>query len=357
MCSSQAEHRNKAGASFGRLRLCLLLLAVLAATNVTQGAEPFFRGKTINYYVGFAGGGAYDFYSRVAARYLGRYIPGNPIIVVQNMPGAGSLQAAEFLYWKAPRDGTAIGTVSASIALDEALHASGVRYKAAKFTWIGRITDSLEVLAGRSDNVKSIAEAKRVEVTVASTGAGSPSEGYPRLLNALASTRFRLISGYGSSSQGMLALERGEVDAVQSSWDTLRRSKEDWLRGHYVSILYQCATQRGPELPDVPTTVELGLTKEARNMLAFYTASAEVGQSILAPPDIPAERAAELRSSFEALLKDPDFLAEVAKTRVALRPASAKAVEGIVAATASAPRDITNRIEGILNPKHTDRPK
>jgi tripartite-type tricarboxylate transporter receptor subunit TctC len=240
--------------------------------------------------------------------------------------------------------------VSASIALSEALHASGVRYKAAKFTWIGRITDSLEVLAGRSDSVKSIAEAKRVEVTVASTGAGSPSEGYPRLLNALAGTRFKLISGYGSSAQGMLALERGEVDAVQSSWDTLTRSKKDWLRSHYASILYQCATQRHAELPDVPTTVELGLTKEARNMLAFYTASAEVGQSILAPPDIPAERTAELRASFAALLKDPDFLAEVAKT-VTLRPASAKVVEGIVAATTGAPSNIIDGIEAILNPR------
>jgi len=358
--SSEAEQRKKPGTSFGCLRLSLLPLAALAATGglaPTHAAEPFFQGKTINYYVGFAGGGAYDFYSRVAARFLGRHIPGNPAIVVQNMPGAGSLQAAGFLYRNAPRDGTAIGTISASIALDEALHAPGVRYKAANFTWIGRITESLEVLAGRSDNVKSIADAKRAEVAVASTGAGSPSEGYPRLLNALAGTRFKLISGFASSPQGMLALERGEVDAVQSSWDTLRRSKQDWLRSGYVNILYQCATERQPELPDVPTTVELGLTKEAKTVLGYYTASAEVGQSILAPPGVPTERAAELRAAFDALLKDRDFLAEVAKTGVALRPASAEALARIVVATTDAPSSITDRIEAILNPAYTGRIK
>lgn len=360
MRSPKVEQLKKPGASFGRLQLLLLPVAALAATawaTRTQGAEPFYQGKTINYYVGFAGGGAYDFYSRVAARFLGRHIPGNPTIVVQNMPGAGSLQAAGFLYWNAPRDGTAIGTISASVALEEALHAPGVRYKAARFTWIGRITESLEVLAGRSDSVKTIADAKRIEVTIASTGAGSPSEAYPRLLNALAGTRFRLISGFASSPQGMLALERGEVDAVQSSWDTLRRSRQDWLNSRYVSILYQCATERQPELPYVPTTVELGLTKEARNVLAFYTAGAEVGQSILAPPGIPAERAAMLRAAFDALLKDPDFLTEVAKTEVALRPASAAALDKTVAATTDAPSAIIDRIEGILNSKYADRPK
>jgi tripartite-type tricarboxylate transporter receptor subunit TctC len=358
--SSEAEQSKKPGISFGRLSLCLLPLVALAVPLGLargQAVQPFFQGKTINYYVGFAGGGAYDFYARVAARFLGRHIPGNPTIVVQNMPGAGSLQAAGFLYWNAPRDGTAIGTVSLSMALEEALHAPGVRYHAAEFTWIGRITNSLEVMAVRTDTASSVAEARRVEVTVSATGAGSPSEAVPRLLNALAGTRFRLISGFGSSGQGMLALERGEVDGVQSSWDTLQRSKEDWLRSHYVSIVYQCATERDPELPDVPSTVELGLTKEARDILAFYTASAELGQSILAPPGIPSERAAELRAGFDALLKDRDFLTEVAKTHVTLRPANAETLQRIVTATTNAPRAITDRIAGILNAKYADRPK
>lgn len=355
MRSPKAEQSKDPGTTFGRLSLCVLALLALAATaGIARGqaTAPFYQGKTINYYVGFAGGGAYDFYSRLAARFLSRHIPGNPTVVVQNMVGAGSLQAAAFLYSSAPRDGTAIGTVSLSIALEEALHAPGVRYKAARFTWIGRITNSLEVMAVRTATINSVAEARHVEVTVATTGAGSPSEAVPRLLDALAGTRFRLISGFGSSGEGMLALERGEVDAVQSSWDTLKRSKQDWLASRFVSIIYQCTTERDPELPDVPTTVELGLTSEARDVLAFYMVGEEIGQSILAPPGMPAERAATLRAAFDATLRDPAFLAEVAKTNVTLRPASADAVEKIVAATTSAPSQTIARVQDILQPNH-----
>ncbi len=337
---------------FAVVCVCALAFAALVTTGdiaQAQKAAPFFQGKTINYYVGFAVGGAYDYYSRVVAQFLGRHIPGNPTVIVQNMPGAGSLQAAGFLYWNAPRDGTAIGTVSASLALEEALHTQGVRYKAAEFTWIGRITNSVEVALTWKNSAKTIEEAKRREVTMATTGAGSPSEGYPILLNALAGTRFRLISGFASSPQGMLAMERGEVDSVQTSWDTLKRTKQDWLRNHDVNLLFQCVTQRDLELPDVPTTVELGPTKQAMDLLAFYTRSAEVGQSILAPPGVPADRAATLRAGFEAVLKDPDFIAEVAKTQVALHPAPAETVQKIVSDTTAAPRAITDRIIAILH--------
>jgi tripartite-type tricarboxylate transporter receptor subunit TctC len=347
------HHRRLPIAHFGCLGFSLLALASFACgCGFVQAktAETFFRGKTINYYVGFAGGGAYDFYSRVTARYLGRHLPGNPTVVVQNMPGAGSLQAAGFLYWSAPRDGTAIGTVSESVALEEALHTAGVRYKASKFTWIGRITGSLEVAASRRESAKSIEDAKHIELTMASTGAGSPSQGYPILLDALANTRFKIISGFASSPQGMLAMERGEVDAVQSSWDTLKRTKQEWLRNHDVNILYQAALKRDPELPDVPTTVELGPTEQARDLLAFYTKSAEVGQAILAPPGIPTDRAAALRAGFQAVLKDRDFLADVAQTQVTLRPASAETLEKIIAETTNAPSEITDRIGAILHP-------
>jgi tripartite-type tricarboxylate transporter receptor subunit TctC len=342
-----------AAVPFRSLSLCLVAIAAFAAgaTNgdLAQAQTAFYQGKTINFYVGFAVGGSYDFYSRVAAQFLSRYIPGNPTIVVQNMPGAGSLQAAGFLYSSAPRDGTAIGMVSAAVALEEALHKPGVRYRAAEFTWIGRVTNSVEVGLTRKNSAKTIEEAKHLDVTMATTGAGSPSEGYPILLNALAGTRFKLISGFASSPQGMLAMERGEVDAVQTSYDTLKRTKQDWLRNHDVNMLFQCVTERDPELPDVPTTVELGPDQDARNLLEFYTRSAEIGQSILAPPDVPADRAAALRAAFQAMLKDPDFLAEVSNTQVALHPAPAEAVQKIVVQTTHAPPGITDRIIAILH--------
>jgi tripartite-type tricarboxylate transporter receptor subunit TctC len=333
------------------LGFSLLVNAALTAVPSfaqVQTAEPFFKGKVITYYVGFAAGGAYDFYSRTAARFLGKHIPGNPTVVVQNMTGAGSLQAANFLYWTAPKDGTAIGTVTETIALEEVLHTLGVRYKAADYTWIGRITASLQVGVSWKRSAKTIEEAKRIDVAMASTGAGSPSSGFPKLLNALAGTRFKIIAGFASSPQGMLAMEAGDVDAVQTSWDTLKRSKQDWLRSRDINILYQCAEERQPELPDIPTTVELGRTADARELLALYTRGAEVGQSILAPPGLSADRAQILRAAFEAMLEDREFVAEITKAQDTPHPASAEAVSKIVAATTHAPAESVARIDAIL---------
>ena len=233
-----------------------------------QPADAFFKGKTINFYIGFASGGSYDFYARMVARFIGKHIPGNPTVVPQAMLGAGSLQLANFLFSSAPRDGTAMGIVTQTVAIEDALHSPGVRYKAAEFTAIGRATAILEVaVAGPSAKAKSISEAKVIETPVAGTGAGSPSEGYPKLLNELAGTKFKVISGYTSSPQGLLAVERGEVDGSFTSWNTLKRTKQDWLRNHVISVLYQCALERHPDLPDTPTDIELGLTPEARQIL------------------------------------------------------------------------------------------
>ena len=319
---------------------------------IAQPADPFFKGKVINFYIGFAAGGSYDFYARMVARFIGKHIPGNPTVVPSAMLGAGSLQLANFMFSNAPRDGTAMGIVTQTVALEDALHSPGVRYKAAEFTAIGRATAILEVaVAGPSSKVKSIDDAKRLEMPVAGTGAGSPSEGYPRLLNELASTRFKVISGYTSSPQGLLAVERGEVDGSFTSWNTLKRTKQDWLRDRFISVLYQCALERHPDLPDTPTDVELGMTPEAKQILAFYTSSAAIGRSILAPPGIPAERVKVLRAAFDATVKDPEFLAEIEKAQQEFQPASGEALQKLIESTASVPAAIVGRTEAILRGK------
>jgi tripartite-type tricarboxylate transporter receptor subunit TctC len=340
---------------FGRVTLarrCLLASALSFAAwllvNATAAAQPF-NGNTITFYVGFTAGGSYDFYARIVARYLATYIPGHPSIVVKTMAGAGSLTAANFLYWNAPKDGTAIGTVTQTLAIEQALHSPGVRYESAKFNWIGRMTTTLQVGVSRKESgINSIDDAKRAIVPMAGTGAGSPSEGYPKLLNELAGTKFKIISGFASSPQGLLAMERGEVDAVQTSWNTLKRSKQDWLRNHDIRLLYQCALARQPDLPDIPTTVELGATEEARQLLSFYTSSAEVGLSILAPPGVPNDRLATLRSAYESLLKDQGFLAEMEQTQVEFQPATGAAVARMIELTSNTPSAIIEQVERIL---------
>src|SRR5262245_31207893 len=308
--------------------LAAILFVVASAEGFAQNAEPFFKNKVINLYIGFAPGGTYDYFGRQVGRFISRHIPGNPTVVVQTMAGAGSLQAANFLDAQAPKDGTAWGVVTQTLALEEALRSPGAHYKAAEFTWIGRMTSILEVhFVWKTSKAKTLADARLYEIPVAGTGAGSPSEGYPKLLNALAGTKFKIISGYPGSTQGMLAAERGEVDGGLTSWNTLKRTKPDWIKNRDISTLIQYAIERHPDLPDVPTVLEAASTPEGRQVLAFYVSGAEVGRSLLATPGIPADRVRTLRAAFYAMLRDPDFLAEIEKSGQEFQPASGESVQ------------------------------
>jgi tripartite-type tricarboxylate transporter receptor subunit TctC len=335
-------------------RFCALVAAVLLA-GAPHGAvaqEPFFKNKVINLYIGFAPGGTYDYFGRQVGRFIGRHIPGNPTVIVQTMAGAGSLQAANFLYGQAPKDGTAWGVVTQTLALEEALRSPGAHYKAAEFTWIGRMTSILEVhFTWKTSKAKTIADARLHQIPVAGTGAGSPSEGYPKLLNALAGTRFKIISGYPGSTQGMLAAERGEVDGGLTSWNTLKRTKPDWIKNRDINTLVQYAIERHPDLREVPTALEAASTPEGKQVLAFYVSGAEVGRSLLAPPGIPADRVQTLRAAFDAMLKDPEFLTEIEKSGQEFQPASGESVQKLIAAAANAPRDVVERTEAILRGK------
>jgi tripartite-type tricarboxylate transporter receptor subunit TctC len=320
-----------------------------SAPAAAQKNDEFFKGRTISIYIGFAPGGSYDYYARLVGRFLGRHLPGNPTVVTQNMPGAGSFLAANFLYNAAPRDGTALAVVTQTLALEEALKTKGVQYRSAQFNWIGRMTAILEVtLTGPKARAKTIEDARKMEVPLAGTGSGSPSEGYPKLMNALAGTKFKIISGYPGSTQGIMAAEAGEVDGGLTSWNTLKRTRAAALADGEFSILVQYALQRHPDLPNVPTIVELGQTPEARKILTFYASGAEVGRSLVAPPGLPPERVKQLRDGFDAMLKDPEFLTEVEKTQVEFQPASGEFMQKLIADTAEAPRAVIDAAQDIL---------
>ena len=316
-----------------------------------QTAEDFFKGKTVSLYIGFAAGGSYDYFGRVAARYMGRHIPGEPTILVRSMPGAGSLQAAGFLYSQAPKDGTAWGIVTQTVALEEILGNPVVKYKAAEFTWIGRLTSIVEVYyVWKTSKAKTIEDARLHDIPMAGTGTGSPSEGYPLLLNAFAGTKFKVISGYPGSTQGLLAMERGEVDGGLTSWNTLNRTKHDWIENHDVNVLVQFTTKRHPQLHDIPTLLEMATTDEGRRALAFYVSGAEMGRSLLAPPGVPPDRVAALRTAFDATMKDPEFLAEIERSGQEFQPGSGAEVEQLVKDVSSVPSAIVERVKAILRP-------
>jgi tripartite-type tricarboxylate transporter receptor subunit TctC len=325
------------------------LLVAVSSSAGAQSAEPFFKGKVINFYIGFAPGGTYDYYSRLFARFIGKHIPGNPTVVPQNVPGAGSFQAANFIFAVAPKDGTALGMITQTVAIEDALHSPGVQYRAAEFNWIGRMSAVLELhFTWKTSKAKTMADAMEHEIPLAGTGPGSPSQAYPKLLNALAGTRFKIISGYPGSTQGMMAMERGEVDGALTSWNTLNRTKKDWLDNRQINLLVQYSYQRHPDIADVPTMIEIGKTPEARQIFAFFISGATIGRSIVAPPGLPPDRLRTLREAFDAMLKDPELLAEIEKTGLEFAPGSGDELTKLIQDTTSTTREVVERTKTIL---------
>jgi tripartite-type tricarboxylate transporter receptor subunit TctC len=335
-----------------RAAACAAAIALMPQAAAAQPADQAFKGKTISINIGFGPGGTYDYYGRLVARFIGRHIPGEPTVVAQSMPGSGGLRVANFLFAAAPKDGTTLAVSPQTAAIEDALRSPGVQYKAAEFNWIGRMTAILEVhFTWKTSKAKTIEDARQYEAPLAGTGAGSPSEGYPKLLNALSGTKFKIVSGYPSSTEGMLAMERGEVDGALTSWNTIKRNKQEWISNHDLNVLVQYAPERHPELSNIPTVLETAKTPEGRAALAFYIGGAELGRSLAAPPGLPPERVKILRTAFDAMLKDPDFLAEIEKSGQEFYPASGEQVQKLIVATANAPREVVDLTERTLRAK------
>ena len=313
-------------------------LVCVAASANAQSVEQFYKGKTVNVYIGYGPGGGYDFFGRLVARHIGRHIPGQPSVVPQNMPGAGSLRAANYVYNVAPKDGTALGIVTQTVALEEALGTPGVQYKADGFIWIGRATSNVDMLLSwHTSKTKTIEDAMRIETPVAGTGAGSPAEFMPKVLNNVIGTKFKVISGYDGSTAGMLAMERGEVDGATTSWNTIKTSKQDWLKNKSINLIVQFTPDRHKELPDLIDMVELGKTAEQKQILALYASGAVVGRSIFTSPGIPTERIKALRDAFTAMTKDPIFLADIEQTKAEFDPMSGEDLQKVIEDAAKIP--------------------
>jgi len=328
------------------------LAATIASPARAQTVAEFFTCKTVTISVGFSPGGSYDYYPRVFARYLGKYIPGHPVVVVQNMPGAGSLRAANFLYNVAPKDGTALGVVTQTVMLEAPLGTPGVKYSAVEFSYIGRMTGVLEtMISWHGAQAKTIYDVRKYETVAGGTGPTSPTEGYPRLLNAFAGTKFRIVSGFGGTAEIMLAMERGEVDALENSWNSIVRTKREWVDTKKINVLIQAVLERSKELPDTPTLVEMGNTPEDKAALAFYTSSAAVSRSLLGTPGIPADRLKALRDAFLATTRDPEFLAEIKKSQSEFDPAPGEYLEDLAKKIAATPPDIIQRTAAALRAK------
>ena len=329
--------------------LILALSTLGAGTALAQPADQFYAGKSITLLIGFGPAGTYDYYARLIARHLGRHIPGKPNIVPQQMPGAGSFTAANFLYAAAPKDGTSMGIVSQTMAIEEAIKNPGAKYKSADMTWIGRATSIAQIqLSMATSRIKSIDDVLVHETTAASTGSGSPTEGYPKLLNGVINTKFKTIGPYPGSVDGLLAMERGEVDTALTSYNTIKARRADWIKDKKIHILVAYSLKRHPELPDVPAFAEFGKTADDKRLLEFYVSAEDVGRAFVAPPGLPADRVKLLRDGFDSMARDPELLAEIAKANAEWNPMSGAELQKLIADTASAPPALVARMQAML---------
>jgi tripartite-type tricarboxylate transporter receptor subunit TctC len=318
--------------------IAVLAAALLAADSRSGSAQSDFSGKTIRLYIGTGPGGGYDTYGRWVARHIGRHIPGSSTLVPQNMPGASSLTLTNFLFNTAPRDGTAIGIINQAMPTEQYLDLGNTNYDSKRFSWIGRVSSAVEMaIVWHTVPVSTIEDVRRRETLMGGTGPTSSTVFVPYLLDNLAGTKFKVVTGFNGTTEIALAMERGEVEGSATPLESLTSYRADWVRDRKIRILVQYTAMRDAEMPDVPTMVELGRSEEARQILGFYASAADIGRSIVAPPGLAPQTVATLRRAFDEMLADPVFLEEGRRAGIPLKPMSGVGLQDLVSRVGSFP--------------------
>ena len=341
-------HRNGAP---GTALLAALIVFCLAVPARAQSVEQFYAGKTLTLYIGLTVGGGYDIYGRLVARHIGRHIPGHPTVVPVNMEGAGSLRLANWLYNAAPKDGTAIGTVNQSIPFVPLIgEAQFTEFDAAKFVWLGSANEEITVcVAMDRTGITRFDQLYDKELIIGGTGPGADEYFLHELIRGLAPVRIRSITGYPGGNEINGAMERGEVDGRCGwNWSSVKVTHPDWLESGTIHVLLQLGLRRHPDMPDVPLIMDLAKTEQDRRTLALVMSSGSFGRPFMAPPGIPADRAAALEAAFDATVADPGFLAEAARARIEIRPILAPDLRRILAEAYATPPDVVERARALL---------
>jgi tripartite-type tricarboxylate transporter receptor subunit TctC len=323
----------------------------LVGTGRAQTPAEFYKGKTVDLYIGYSGGGGYDVYARALARHIGRHIPGQPTIVPRNMPGAGSLVLANWLYNVAPKDGTAFGMIGRGTGFDPLLGSTKAQFDAAKFNWIGSMNDEVSVcVAWHTSGIARLEQAIHKELPVGGTGPAADTDQFPKVLNATLGTRFKIVTGYPGGNEIDLAMERGEVAGRCGwSWSSVVATHQHWVNDKKIHILVQLSLSKHRELPNVPLVMEFAKTEEIKQIFKLVFARQPMGRPLLAPPALPAERVAALRKAFIDTLHDKDFLAEAARMKLEINPVSGEAVQKIVHEVHQTPKSVTAKVAEMIN--------
>jgi tripartite-type tricarboxylate transporter receptor subunit TctC len=336
--------------------IAISIFAWLSLGGLSARANPtaqFFEGKTIAFIVGAASGGGYDAQARLLASHIGRFIPGSPNLVVQNMPGAGSLQAANFLYNIAPKDGATIALLQRGILSTRFVNPEGARFDLGKFNWIGNMSSEAGVLlAWHTTPFQTFEDLKNQEFLVGGTGPMIDTETTPRILNALLGTRIKVITGYKGTGDTSLAMERGELHGMGDwSWSNVKTRRPDYFRDHKVRVLVQVTAEKLSDLPDVPSARDMVTNEEDRKVLDLFLAQKTAARPIAAPPGVPADRLKALRAAFEAATDDAQFKADALRQKLEIEPMPGAQVEKVIELFANAPEALGKRLNAAISPK------
>ena len=310
----------------------------------------FYKGKSVSIYVGYSAGGGYDTYARLLARHLGKQIPGNPTVVVQNMPGAGSARMVNWLYNVAPKDGTALGASARGIAFDTLLGQPGSKFDSQKLSWIGSMNNEVSVcVAWHTTGVKSIDEMYSKQLLVGGTGGSADTDQFPNVMNGILGTKFKVIVGYRGGNDINLAMERGEVQGRCGwSWSSVVSTRANWLKEKKISILVQLALSKHADLKDVPLITDLAKSEEQKAILKLVFARQVLGRPIIAPPKLPADRLAALRKAFMDVMKDKAFKAEADRAKMETEAVSGEEIQKLLDEAYKTPAPVVKKVADLL---------
>jgi tripartite-type tricarboxylate transporter receptor subunit TctC len=332
------------------LAACFGLLSAAALTQAqAQSVEQFYKGKTVNVAIGFSVGGGYDLYAREVARFIGKHIPGNPTVVPQNMPGAGSLKAANYIYSAAPKDGTVFGTFARTTGINPLLE-SGATFDSTKFAWLGSVTDDTSTcVTWHTTAIKSWDDFIGKPVTLGGQGPSSEPDIFARLYKNVFGAPIKLVPGYPGTNEITLAMERGEVDGLCGlSWSTIKTRHTKWLADKQATILVQAAFKKEPEIEQqagypVPLVMDQTQDKEKLQILKLILAAQQMARPFAAPPGIPADRKVALVQAFADTMKDPEFLADAKRLDLDVAPVSGRELDTLLAELYATPKDVVKK--------------
>jgi tripartite-type tricarboxylate transporter receptor subunit TctC len=308
--------------------LSLLPLAPAAADSVAD----FYKGKNVDLYIGYSVGGGYDTYARLVANHIGKHIPGKPNVVPKNMTGAGSLKLANWLYNVVPKDGSVFGAIGRGTGFDPLFKIKGAQFDGTKFNWLGSANDEVSVcVAWENNGVTKFEDLLSKELIVGGTGASADTDQFPKIMNGVLGTRFKIVTGYPGGNEVGLAMERGEVKGRCGwSWSSVVATHQNWVKEKKIHVLVQLSLEKHPDMPNVPLVMDLAKTPEQKGILKVIFTRQVMGRPFLAPPGVPADRLAALRKAFMDTMKDKEFLTAAEKAKLEITPVSGDKIQALV---------------------------